>query len=182
MRETSPMRKYSLSGITGSEALLPLRCFFFSAVMTEALRAPDGRLQHWHSTIGSPALHGARTCTLVARTLTRNNSGVGGVSRTGSTVELGLFRGWISDHASVSAPRRSQACCCCGSPPELFAAVSPAQNGLREQQPRRPACCQKISEAKASLDYVISSFSWRAFSLLSWLPLNLPPYGPSPLE
>src|SRR5271157_1089500 len=78
MRETSPMRKYSLSGITGSEALLPLRCFFFSAVMTEALRAPDGRLQHWHSTTGLPALHGARTCTLVARTLTRNNSGVDG--------------------------------------------------------------------------------------------------------
>src|SRR5271157_2687761 len=102
MRETSPMRKYSLSGITGSEALLPLRCFFFSAVMTEALRAPDGRLQHWHSTIGSPALHGARTCTLVARTLTRNNSVVAGVFRTGSTVELGPLRGWISDHAPVS--------------------------------------------------------------------------------
>src|SRR5271157_3283630 len=102
MRETSPMRKYSLSGITGSEALLPLRCFFFSAVMTEALRAPDGRLQHWHSTTGLPALHGARTCTLVARTLTRNNSGVATESELGARWNSDLFAGGVSDHAPVS--------------------------------------------------------------------------------
>src|SRR5271157_354138 len=90
MRETSPMRKYSLSGITGSEALLPLRCFFFSAVMTEEWRA---QMDRWILVARTPARDQLRSEHLDHGSATFKPAGLQAESRQRKTASANSNRG-----------------------------------------------------------------------------------------